>query len=41
MMVGIAVATTVPSSAATARAHMIPAAMTVWCGVMPSLRATA
>ena len=41
MMVGMAVETTVPSSAATARAAMIPAAMTNCSGVIPIRRATA
>ena len=41
MIVGIAVETTVPSRAATARADMIPAATTNCSGVMPICRATA
>ena len=41
MMVGMAVDTTVPSRAATARADMIPAATTNCSGVMPMRRARA
>ena len=41
MIVGMAVATTVESSAATARAAMMPAAMMNCSGVMPMRRATA
>ena len=41
MIVGMAVATTVPSRAATASAAMIPTAMTSCSGVIPILRATA
>ena len=41
MIVGMAVETTVESSAATARADMIPTAITSCSGVMPMRRATA
>jgi hypothetical protein len=41
MIVGMAVATTVPSRAATASAAMIPTAMTNCSGVIPMRRATA
>ena len=41
MIVGMAVETTVPSRAATARADMMPTAMTNCSGVIPMRRATA